>query len=89
MKSPTYSICHIFISQKSVDKSGCDKSEDGLYSFTLVDDKELDMSLLLDEKRNISVEQPEKLSCPHFRVIVPERYYKRNFSTFFGLTVNF
>ena len=37
LKSPTYPICHIFISKKSVDKSGfvdksgCDKSEDALY----------------------------------------------------------
>ena len=38
MKSPRYSICHIFISEKSVDKSGfvdesgCVKSEDGQYT---------------------------------------------------------
>ena len=38
LKSPTYPICHIFISKKSVDKSGfvdksgCDKSEDALYT---------------------------------------------------------
>ena len=36
LKSPTYPICHIFISKKSVDKSGfvdksgCDKSEEAL-----------------------------------------------------------
>ena len=30
-KSPTYPICQFFISKKSVDKSGVEKSEDALY----------------------------------------------------------
>ena len=32
---PMYSICHFFISNKSVDKSGFEKSEDVLYLYYL------------------------------------------------------
>ena len=47
---PPYSICHIFISEKSADKSGfvdesgCDKSEVGLY--VICSDSEKDMFLI-------------------------------------------